>query len=33
MITTALTAFLLLTGFGVFLLGLARFIELWRPRR
>jgi len=31
-ITTALVCFLVLTGLGVFLFGLARFIDLFRPR-
>jgi hypothetical protein len=31
-ITTALVSFLVLTGLGVFLLGLARFIDLFRAR-
>jgi len=31
MITTALVWFLVLTGLGIFLSGLARFIELFRP--
>lgn len=32
MIAPALTCFLLLTGAGIFLIGLARFIDLWRPK-
>lgn len=33
MITTALVWSLLLTGMGIFLLGLARFLELFRPQK
>lgn len=32
MIATALAWFLILSGLGVFMLGLARFIEVFRPR-
>ncbi len=32
MITTALVWFFVLTGLGVFLWGLARLLELFRPR-
>jgi hypothetical protein len=31
MLAPALAWFLLLTGLGIFLLGLAKFIDLWRP--
>jgi hypothetical protein len=32
-LTHAIVSFLLLAGFGVFLWGLAKFLEVFRPRR